>query len=137
MRSLSLARKVQDEIETLGFAVSAHPLELFDRSGCVPACEIHRHRGRRITMAGWLIAGKMTYVKKPKPRPMKFLSMEDLTGTFEVTLFPDAYEKFASLTLNPGPFRITGRVDDDMGAVSLVADHIELLKPLKAAREMQ
>lgn len=93
-----------------------------------------KHRGRRITMAGWLIAGKLTYVKKPRPRPMKFLSMEDLTGTFEVTLFPDAYEKFASITLTPGPFRITGRVEDDMGALSLVADHIELLKLLNPAK---
>ncbi|MCX7047119.1 MAG: hypothetical protein NTX50_16730 [Candidatus Sumerlaeota bacterium] len=134
MRPLSLARKLQYEMETLGFAVSAHPLELYDRSGCMEAKEMPKHRGRRITMAGWLIAGKLTYVKKPRPRPMKFLSMEDLTGTFEVTLFPDAYEKFASITLTPGPFRITGRVEDDMGALSLVADHIELLKLLNPAK---
>ena len=101
---------------------------LIDASDFTPARELHKHRGRKVVMAGCLIAGKLVTTKGRKPRPMKFLSMEDLTGTFEVTLFPETYSKYAPLTIEPGPFLIRGRVEDDLGALSVVADHIELLK---------
>ena len=128
MKDLSLKRKLLDEQELLGFTLSADSLEFFDTSGCVAARELHKYRGRRVAVAGRLIAGKLVTTKGDKPRPMKFLSMEDLTGTFEVTLFPDAYQEFALLTTEAGPFLIRGRVEDDLGALSVVADHIERLK---------
>ena len=90
---------------------------------------MHKHRARRVTMAGWLIAGKMTYVKKPRPRPMKFLSMEDLTATFEVTLFPDAYRRFGRLLRSAGPFLIKGKVEDQYGALTITAAFLDYLLP--------
>ena len=58
---------------------------------------------------------------------MKFLSFEDLTGTFEATLFPDAYAKYASLTLDSAPLEIQGRIEDDMGAVSIIVASMRVL----------
>jgi DNA polymerase III alpha subunit len=109
--------------------LSAHPLDFYDTSGCVPACDLHKTRRRRIKMAGWIIAGKIIQTKGEKRRPMKFLSMEDRTGTFEVTIFPEAYAKYAGLTVGGGALSVTGRVEDDMGALSLVADRIEPCSP--------
>jgi len=40
---------------------------------------------------------------------MKFLSLEDLTGTFEAVLFPDAYARCAEATLGTGPLIAEGR----------------------------
>ena len=55
---------------------------------------------------------------------MKFLSLEDLTGTFEAVLFPDAYARCAEATLGAGPLLVEGRVELDHGVPSLtVARH--------------
>jgi DNA polymerase III alpha subunit len=59
---------------------------------------------------------------------MKFMSMEDLTGTFEVTLFPDVYRQHARQTLGHGPYLVTGRVEESFGAHSLTASAIEMLQ---------
>jgi DNA polymerase III alpha subunit len=132
MTRSELVRRVAEEIELLGYGVSAHPLELLPDAvwrGTVAACDMRRYVGRRVTMIGWLIAAKLLRTHKTREF-MKFLSLEDLTDTFEVTLFPRAYSRFAPLTLSPGPFRIRGKIEDEQGAVSLVADHVELLHEL-------
>jgi DNA polymerase III alpha subunit len=99
--------------------------------GAVAARDMGRHVGRRVTMIGWLIASKLVRTRNSRAgcpcHFMKFLSLEDLTDTFEVTLFPRAYRRFAPLTLRPGPFRIRGKIANDQDALSLVADHIEIL----------
>ncbi len=129
----SIARRVEDEIELLGYGVSAHPLELLPDEvwrGTVAACDMHRYVGRRVTMIGWPIASKLVRTRGQAGRPsrfMKFLSLEDLTDTFEATLFPHAYRRFAPLTVRAGPFRVRGKIEDEQGALSLVADRLELL----------
>lgn len=50
---------------------------------------------------------------------MKFMSMEDLTGTYEAVLFPDAYERFAHIASKPGPFTVVGRVEDNAGGINV------------------
>jgi DNA polymerase III alpha subunit len=50
---------------------------------------------------------------------MKFLSLEDLAGTFEAVLFPDAYARHAETALGSGPFALEGRVEVDHGVPSL------------------
>ncbi len=129
-KDYDLERKVADEIELLGFSVSAHPLSLYNLSGCVEAARMKELAGKRVWMAGWMISAKLVRTKAKKEY-MKFLSMEDLSGTFEVTLFPRAYQKFAHLTQTHGPYRVHGKIEDDMGALSLNCDRLELLAPQK------
>jgi len=50
---------------------------------------------------------------------MKFLSLEDLTGTFEAVIFPKVYYRVAELTLSMGPYLVNGRID--------VNDHTNLV----------
>jgi DNA polymerase-3 subunit alpha len=57
---------------------------------------------------------------------MKFLSLEDLTGTFEAVVFPRAYEKCAELTMSMGPYLVEGRVDsNDEG--NLIVENLQVL----------
>ena len=44
---------------------------------------------------------------------MKFLSLEDTTGTFEAVIFPREYEKYAEKTMSMGPYIIVGKVDEN------------------------
>jgi DNA polymerase III alpha subunit len=64
----------------------------------------------------------------PSRRAMKFMSMEDLTGTFEVTLFAEAYARFAALTRHAGPFLVTGRVEEQFDTYTVNATELRLLR---------
>ncbi len=46
---------------------------------------------------------------------MKFLSLEDLTGTFEAVIFPGAYKVLAEKTLSMGPYLLEGKMDVENG----------------------
>ena len=54
--------------------------------------------------------------------------LEDLTGTYEVTLFPMVYSRYGHLTVDRGPYVFEGRVQDDFGTCSLIAVKIKVLE---------
>jgi DNA polymerase III alpha subunit len=64
----------------------------------------------------------------PASHSMKFMSMEDTTGTYEATLFPRAYAQFAPLTRFTGPFVVSGVVEEQFGVCSVNCDRLELLE---------
>jgi DNA-directed DNA polymerase III PolC len=118
------------EKEIFGFPVTTHPLDFVDvsqRKGIVSSLELAEHRGRQVRMIGWAISSKRIKTRATQAY-MKFLSLEDGAGTFEVTIFPKVYDRFADQTLGKGPFLVSGTVEEDHGVVSLVAQHIEQLK---------
>jgi error-prone DNA polymerase len=92
----------------------------------IAAADMLRHAGRRVRMRGLAISYKRVPTKAGTW--MKFLSLEDLTGTFEAVLFPAAYARCAEDTLGAGPFLVEGRVDADHGVPSLAVAHIEPIR---------
>ena len=115
-RDFSIEEKCLCEFDTFGYMVSQHPLEFFEEvkaKDIIPSVDMLKHNGRQIKMIGWYMASKR--IKTSKGDIMKFLSLEDLTGTFEAVIFPQAYAKFAELTLSMGPFVIVGKVDAENG----------------------
>ncbi|MBL7075392.1 DNA polymerase III subunit alpha [candidate division KSB1 bacterium] len=116
------------ESDVFGFSVTKHPMN-FVRvkvSMIVSAKDMLKFKHKRVKMSGWLIAAKRITTRNDRT-PMKFLSLEDLTGTYEVTIFPRIYQKYGHLTHGRGPYLIEGKVEEDHGACSLVAEKIELL----------
>lgn len=123
----SLRELCRHEAETLGFMLSAHPLDLVEvPPDVVSAAAIRDHAGCRVRMAGWLIAAKLL-ATKTRRQPMKMLTLEDRSGTFEATLFPRMYERFAPRTLTRGPYLLTGRVDVSLGSPTLNVTGVEIL----------
>lgn len=119
------------ERKIFGYPVGKHPLEFFSLKMSAPgniinAAEIEAYRGERVSMLGWAISHKRIKTRKTNEY-MKFLSLEDLTGTFEVTLFPKTYKKYAVQTLSKGPYLVEGRIEDDSGVLSLVAERLEVV----------
>jgi DNA polymerase III alpha subunit len=120
----------QMEIDHLGFMITGHPLDFAEiPRGIVPACQIRNHTGETIRMIGWGIAAKLLSARNNR-KPMKMLTLEDRTGTYEATLFPRVYAKFATRTLTKGPYLVTGEVDVTLGSPTLNVRKIELL-PMK------
>jgi len=92
----------------------------------IAATDMLRHAGRRVRMRGLAISYKRIPTKAGTW--MKFLSLEDLAGTFEAVLFPAAYARCAETTLGAGPFLVEGRVDVDHGVPSLAVARIEPIR---------
>ncbi len=123
------ATMLRHEVETLGFLLSAHPLEPYERVMCgrgvIAARDLDRHAGRRVTVLGWYVASK--HVQTKDGEPMEFLSFEDTTAIYDATLFPDAYRRFCHLLTSTRPFLLTGLVEEDFGVCTLTVDKVERL----------
>ena len=108
--------------------VTKHPLEFFkelvNEPNVIKAKKMHKYDGRKIKMIGWYMASKR--IKTKKGGIMKFLSLEDLTGTFEAVIFPKVYAEYAELTMSMGPYLIEGKVDADNGD-NIVVEKLALL----------
>ncbi len=114
------------EYAVLGFLCNRHPMTLFsketNRIGVVKARNLKQFSGRRVTLAGLLVTGKVVHTKQGDP--MEFLTFEDETGLVETTFFPEAYSRFCALLDRSRPFVLKGKVDEDFGAVTLTVDHV-------------
>jgi error-prone DNA polymerase len=123
------ATVLRHEVETLGFLLSAHPLEPYERvmrgRGVIPARDLDRHAGRRVTVLGWYVQGKL--VETHAHEAMEFIAFEDTTALYDVTLFPDAYRRFCHLLTERRPFLLSGLVEEDFGVCSLTVERVERL----------
>ena len=120
---------LRHEVETLGFLLSAHPLEPYERAmpgrGVIAAKDLGRHVGRRVSVLGWHVTSKLVHSKDE--RLMEFIGFEDTTALYDATFFPDAYERFCHLLTTHRPFLLTGRVEEDFGVCSLTVDGLTRL----------
>jgi DNA polymerase III alpha subunit len=116
------------EYETFDYMVTRHPLYFYrsftEHSSIVKARELNKHRGKNVRLIGWYMTSKR--IKTRKGDIMKFLSLEDTTGTFEAVIFPREYEKFAEQTMSMGPYIITGKVDEN-DATNVVVSNLSVL----------
>ena len=104
--------RLRDEMELLGFPVSGHPLEMFPRIAWDTYCPIAglmQHAGRRVTVAGLIIADRSHH--QSDGRPMKFLSLCDPTGIIECELFARAYARFGTETIRHPVIEIEATVN--------------------------
>jgi len=122
-------KALEVEEAALDVAVGAHPLAMYadavadvDR---VHACDLRAHVGKTVTLVGVLVAARRAITTKGKA--MKFLSIEDETGLVEVTLFPETYQHFGGIFYDIGPYAVTGKVEDQHGAVTITARSVRRL----------
>ncbi len=106
----SREQKLRYEREILEVCVSGHPLDFLPRKDEVWSDELEQHRGKRVTLCGWLVTYR--HVGTKNYRNMMFVTLEDQRGIYEVVLFPDAYDKYGGLIYETRAMRITGRVEE-------------------------
>jgi DNA polymerase III alpha subunit len=127
-KNYSLAGICKEEYESFGYMVTRHPLcffkEWIEQPEIVLAKDMYRNRGRRVKMIGWYMTSKR--IKTKKGDIMKFISLEDLTGTFEAVIFPNVYYHVAELTLSMGPYLVTGRIDEN-DSTNIVTEDLKVL----------
>lgn len=121
------------EYECLGYSATYHPIEfikdIYNSPGIIRAKDLVKYKNKRIKMVGWFMTSKR--IKTKKGDIMKFLSLEDLSGTFEAVIFPKTYSKYAELTMSMGPYLVEGKADLENGN-NIVVDKLEILSNKKA-----
>ncbi|KPK90739.1 hypothetical protein AMJ80_08030 [bacterium SM23_31] len=128
----TLTQRVIAELETLRFAVSAHPLSLFSEiefdTSIVLSTALEKYKNKDVVVAGWMVTSRRA--PTGSGRYIKFATLEDKTGLMEVVLFPDMYEKYGKVFKGYGPFRIRGKVQSRVpGEANVIADSVYKIRP--------
>ncbi|MCX8106898.1 MAG: hypothetical protein N3D80_13610 [Ignavibacterium album] len=105
----------RQEYEAFGYMITRHPLHFYkkyiDDKSVTKAVEMPQKKGKYVKMIGWYMTSKR--IKTRSGEIMKFLSLEDLTGTFEAVIFPKVYHQYAELTSSMGPYVVEGIIDEN------------------------
>jgi DNA polymerase III alpha subunit len=127
-KQFSLEEICMAEYEAFGFMVTRHPLFFFaaitGKPEIVKTTDLYRYNGKNIKMIGWYMTSKR--IKTRKGDIMKFLSLEDMNGTFEAVIFPKVYEKYAELTMSMGPYLVEGKADPESGN-NIIVEKLQVL----------
>jgi len=125
------------EKELLGLYVSGHPLaeleKVWREKVSTAIGEINeKENGERVIVGGIISSLKPLVTKKGEQ--MAFISLEDLTGSGEVVVFPKPYRKYSELICLDHSVLIKGRIDkqEDKEAKLLA----EEFYPLELTREV-
>lgn len=107
----SRRERLQSETDLFGFAVSGHPLELFDDVAWDTYCPVNRlgeFVGETVTISGLVVEQRTHH--QVTGEPMKFLSLADWTGIVETELFAPTYRSYGLATVRYPVLEIEARV---------------------------
>jgi DNA polymerase-3 subunit alpha len=104
--------RLEAETDLFGYAVSGHPLELFDKiawdSYC-PVSRLNKFVGQTVTTCGLIIEQRTHH--QVTGEPMKFLSIADWTGIVQTELFAPTYRSYGLATVRYPVLEIEARVE--------------------------
>jgi nucleotidyltransferase/DNA polymerase involved in DNA repair len=104
--------RLQAEAELFGFAVSAHPLELYRDIAWDTYCPVNRlgnFVGQIVKVCGLVVEQRIHH--QVTGEPMKFLSLADWTGIIETELFAKTYRSYGLATVRYPVLEIEARVE--------------------------
>ncbi len=114
------------EKETIGFYITSHPLAAYSdylRQHTINSRELRELTdGERVVLGGILVTGKQILTKKGEP--MLFATMEDLTGSVEVIIFPRLFGNSRTLLKEGACLLIEGVVNWQESEVKVIANKI-------------
>ena len=134
VKELEIDQLLQFEKEALGLYISGHPLSKYeavlkrfithDSISLNASEEDEPPKDGDRAVVGGIITGIKAIVTKNN-RPMAFVQVEDLYGTFEVVVFSKLYEEKIYLLKKDIPILIKGKISKkDEGTVSIAASSI-------------
>ena len=104
--------RLQAEAELFGYAVSGHPLELFNDIAWDTYCPVNRlgeFVGQIVRVCGLVIEQRVHH--QVTGEPMKFLSLADWTGIIETEFFAKTYKSYGLATVRYPVLEIEARVE--------------------------
>ena len=137
-KNFSAAEICRTEYEMFNYMITRHPLYFFrewvNHPSVTKAKDKEKYRGKKVKMVGWYMSSKRIRTKKGDI--MKFLSLEDMTGTFEAVIFPKVYYRYAELTMSMGPYLIEGTIDPD-DPNNIITENLQVLSSVSIRESIQ
>ncbi|GAB4371845.1 MAG: DNA polymerase III subunit alpha [Deltaproteobacteria bacterium] len=123
-----------NEKEALGFYITGHPLdeygaeaELF--ANCSTGTLSKMKAGSEVRLAG--IANAIRVRTTRRGEKMANLTLEDLEGVVEVTVFPETYRESQDLLASDAPFFLVGQLEADDRSAKIKATAIYRMENLR------
>jgi len=117
---------VRNEVKSLGFAVSGHPLDAFKQTKLfTQAKKLADFVNRKVEVCGVLIAAKS--VNTSSGNSMKFLTLEDKTGLIEIVFFPTYWKRHAIPLDKAVILSASGLVKNDQGLLTIQGESLKCL----------
>ncbi|WP_246272837.1 error-prone DNA polymerase [Oricola thermophila] len=123
--------QVVHDYRYLSLSLKAHPVSFLRKR--LDAMGVLRHErldamasGRRADVAGLVLVRQ----RPGSAKGVIFMTLEDETGVANVIVWPKTFERYRALVLGSRLVRVSGRLQNEMGVIHVVADRIEDLTPL-------
>jgi DNA polymerase-3 subunit alpha len=116
------------EKESLGFYITGHPLigyeDILEKFTNANSVEVREQKDGDTVRIGGIIRKFKTIKTKKKGSLMAFITLEDLHGSVETTVFSSLYAKVHDLLTDDRPILIQGQLQKDENSVKILADTI-------------
>ncbi|HYA79246.1 MAG TPA: hypothetical protein VED19_01905 [Candidatus Nitrosopolaris sp.] len=112
LREPTRRERLEAETELFGYAVSGHPLELFNDVAWDTYCPVARlseHLGETVVTCGLVVEQRTHH--QITGEPMKFLTLADWTGMVETELFAQSYKSYGLATVRSPVLEIIAIVE--------------------------
>jgi DNA polymerase III subunit alpha len=116
-----------NEKDSLGFYISGHPLgeyeDILDKFTSVDTLTIQESTDKAVIRIGGLVKD-VKVIRTKKGDPMAFVTLEDMHGTLEITVFTSIYKDTSSLLIEDSAILVEGQVQKDEKSIKVLADSI-------------
>ena len=133
-RPLSESEAIRADYRSYGLSVRGHPMGALRRSAAgaglprITSGALKRlPRGRTTRIAGLVIARQ----RPPTAKGTAFATLEDEEGFLDLILHKDVYEKYHDVFVGSAFLIVSGKVQADKAAVSLIVRKVEALPALE------
>jgi len=125
--------RLKGELEATGLYITGHPMDSY--KDAVARKATHNilqltAEGKKIPTGQVRVAGIITWMKTittKKKQLMAFLTLEDQYSSIEVTVFPRAYEAYATQLTEGAAILVYGKIEDGNFGRKLIADNLSFL----------
>lgn len=126
--------RLRREKEALGFYITGHPLAGYSteikRFASCPIQDLPGQNDKtQVKLAGVIEELKIKRTKKGDK--MATVNLEDLTGSTEVIIFPDLFQRSAHILKDDAPLLVTGNVEVNENTAKIIAQEISALAEIR------
>ncbi len=126
--------RLRREKETLGFYITGHPLdgysEEIQRFASCTIQDLPSQKDRsQVKVAGVVESLKLKRTKRGDK--MAIMNFEDMTGSTEVVLFPDVFDRSSPFLKGDDPILITGSVETAENSAKIIAQEVITMDELR------
>jgi DNA polymerase-3 subunit alpha len=126
--------RLKREKESLGFYITSHPLdrykseqERFTTSRIQDVVNVADKTS--VKVAG--VIENLRLKRTKRGEKMALLTLEDQTGSIEVVVFPDAFERYSPFLKSDEPLLVTGTAEVDENVAKIIAQEINAFENVR------